>query len=307
MQKPVLGGWVICRPLPLVYDGKSWQGFTLMSDLHLGAPNIDERLIIKELKEAKENSDRISINGDVFDAIVATDPRYVSDILHPRFQGRPDLLNAVLDYAVELLSPYASQIDMIGVGNHESKVSKNASVDLTALLIDRLKPYIDKKLQSTHVIHHGGYAGFIDYRFVYKGSGKGSDASRGKRYVVSYYHGSGGGGGVNKGMADFSKRLWVRCDLMWEGHRHCRTTNHAATMECPLVGNDPLIRERRNVMTSAYGKIYSGQSQKSIAKHGRRSSWAADDKGFAPEGLGGCRVLIRMNPWSQQPEVRVIQ
>lgn len=304
---PILGGWVICRPQPLVYNGTDWQGFTLMSDLHIGSPNIDYKLINKELKEAKENGDRINVNGDIFDAIVATDPRYVADLVHPKFQGRTDLLNAVIDEAAELFSPYADLIDMIGVGNHCSKIQKNSSLDLIALLIDKLRPCISRNLQGSHVIHHGGYAGFIDYRFVYNGSGAPSDSTRGKRYVISYYHGNGGGGGVNKGMGDFSKRLWVRCDLMWLGHRHCRTSNHAATMECPTGGYDPIIRERRNIMTSAYGKIYSGQTQRSIAAHGRRTSWAADDQGFAPEGLGGCRVEVKMSPYNRETQVRVIQ
>ena len=207
--------------------------------------------------------------------------------------------------AVDIFGPYAELIDMIGSGNHETKVAKHSSIDLTSLLIDRLRAKLPRN--SKHIIHHGGYAGFIDYRFSYKGSGTSSDETRGKRYVVSYYHGSGGNGGVNKGVGGFAKRMWVRCDLMWLGHLHCRTMNHAATMECPQSGIEPVIKERRHIMTSAYGDIYHGQSQKSIAKHGRRASWAADDQGFAPEGQGGCRVEVKMHPKQLLPEVRVIQ
>ncbi len=306
-KKPVLGGWVICRPAPLVYDGKSWQGFTLISDCHLGAPTTNHKLIIKELEYARAHNDRVAINGDVFDGIVVSDPRFVADILHPDLQARPDLLNAVVDMAADIFGPYADLIDVIGCGNHETKVLKNSQIDLTTLLIDRLKACLPKSLKDSHVIHHGGYAGYIDYRFVYKGSGRPSDATRGKRYLISYYHGGGGGAGQNKGMGDFHKRMWVRCDLMWLGHKHCATINKGATMECPTVGFDPIIRERRNVMTSAYGITYSGQTQKSISKNGRRSCWASDDKGFAPEGLGGARVEVKMHPRILIPEVRVIQ
>ena len=96
MKKPLNGGWVICRPETLAYNGRDWQGFTFMSDLHLGAPYINEKLIRKELSEAKANGDRISVNGDVFDAIIISDPRFVADVLHPKLQGRKDVLNAVV-------------------------------------------------------------------------------------------------------------------------------------------------------------------------------------------------------------------
>lgn len=99
---------------------KVGQGFALLSDLHLGSAHADEGLIREELEEARLNRDRVLINGDVFDLILPTDSkRFQPHVVHPRFQGAPDLINKVLDFATDFLEPYADRIDMIGSGNHE--------------------------------------------------------------------------------------------------------------------------------------------------------------------------------------------
>ncbi len=114
------GGFFITRPEPLQVKRTTEVGITLMSDLHLGAAHVDYKRIERDLREAKAAGDRILINGDVFDFILPSDhKRFSPDALHSRLRGRRDILNACLEWGTEFLAPYADQIDMIGIGNHE--------------------------------------------------------------------------------------------------------------------------------------------------------------------------------------------
>lgn len=279
---------MVCRPAPIPYQTGWTQGFTLMSDLHIGASNVDYALIKRELAEAVESGDRILLNGDVFDAIVAHDKRFTPDVLHKRLRGRRDVLNGALDWAVELLSPAAGLVDVIGIGNHEETVSKYSGIDMNKLLVHELQ----KKAPDGHKVHFGGYTGFVDYRFAKPVMGGGENRSR--RFVLYYHHGAGGGGApVTRGMLDLSRKgSWVNADVIWLGHKHYRTTGAVETISCPNQGDRILSREVRHVMTGSYFVTYQGQSQDSYARVGRRSNYAAD-AGLAPQGRGGARVELK--------------
>jgi hypothetical protein len=282
---PILGGCVISRPARIL---SKKQGFTLISDLHVGAANVDYKLLDSELEEAKKQGDRILINGDVFDLILPQDhKRFTPDVLHPRLQGTKDVMNAAIRWGEEILAPCADQIDMIGLGNHETSVEKYHSFDPISALIHGLNHHRKNK---GHMIHYGGYTGFVDYRF---GSGGGNGHTN-RRFVVWYHHGVGGSVSASRGMIDLSKTGWVNnVDLIWMGHKHVRVASHVQALSCPLVGDEPTIREVKQVITGAYFDTYCGQSQESIRTNGRRGSWAAE-KCFPPQGKGGARVVVEI-------------
>lgn len=304
LDKPILGGWVICRPNPIVYTTNSIQGFTLMSDTHIGAAHVDYDLIKKELERAEDNDDRIAINGDVFDMILAKDhKRFVPGVLHPRLARRNDIVNAAIEWAVELFLPYAHLIDVIGIGNHETAQERFHNTDVVRILIYELQKQLKKEYKK-HVIHYGGYGGFIDYRFRRKGEN--SRIAAGKRMIIHYYHGSGGSAPVTKGMIDFHRRSWVEADVIWLGHKHNRLSSGIQSLRCPVRGSDLEIRDVRQVMTGAYFQTYVSQSQASLKKHGRQSHWAAD-MGFAPQMMGGARLEVSVIGRDRQLEMKVIQ
>ena len=288
------GGFVISRPKPIIVNNGYTQGLTLMSDLHIGAPQVDYKLIDKELKLAKENGDRILINGDIWDLILPKDhKRFTPSVLHPRLHGRTDVVNAAIDWAVEILSPYAHLIDMIGLGNHETSIEKFHSLDPLSILIHKLQEQLPAK-NKDHQINYGGYTGFVDYRFRWNEGGKVEDDNRGggrNRVVVYYHHGSGADAPVTKGTIDMARKGWVRADLVWMGHKHVRLSSHILQMSCPEVGVQPVFHDVRQVISGAYFDTYVGQAQDTIRKHGRRTNYAAD-AGFAPQGKGGARLLL---------------
>lgn len=310
MDQVIQGGFITVRPAPISYHSGNTIGFTMMSDLHIGAVNVDYALIKKELEEARKARDRININGDIFDFILPGDrKRYTADVLHPRLMNAgKDIIGAAIKWGVELLGPYADLIDMIGCGNHETSIDKYHSFDPISDLIEKLQPL---RTNKEHIIHHGGYSGFIDYRLRRKtgDSQNGKHGSGACRLVIFYHHGWGGSAPVTKGMIDFNRKdTYVDSDVIWMGHKHNRFTSHVRKLSCPISGEGPAVRECRHIMTGSYSDTYIGQTQKSVWKHGRRASWAADC-GFAPQGKGGARLLVtpRHTEKTEVMEMRVIQ
>ena len=302
-NEPIVGGMHICRPRPLAPIGDSKTcGLRLMSDLHIGAAHVDYKLIQQELDDALANQDRILINGDLLDMILPKDhKRYSANVVHPRIARRQDQVNAAVTWAVEILSPVAHLIDMIGVGNHETAVTKWHSIDPTLLILWELDK-VAKSKDPDHVIHYGGYTGFVDYRLR-------NETGNSYRWVLYYHHGSGGAAPVTKGLIDFNRKdVFIDADMIWMGHKHNRLVVTVEKLRCPLSGDEVDVRDVHHCMTGAYFQTYKGQSQGSVKEHGRRSNYAAD-MGLAPGGKGGVRVeLCFMTKHSgDRPQVRVIQ
>ena len=293
------GGFTIVRPFnkqPRPYKCGQEFGFLLMSDLHIGSADVDYRKIKVELEEAKILGDRILINGDILDAIIPKDhKRYTPGAVHPRLANRSDVLDGAIEWAVEILAPYASLVDMIGTGNHETVIEKYHGTDPVRRLVQMLKT-------CNSQVEYGGMTGFIEYRFAYES--KKGHGGNGRRFVIWYHHGSGGASPVTKGTIDFHRRGWVRSDIKWLGHKHNRLNFHEVCLECPEQGDEPKRVEVRCVMTGSYFKTYLGQSQESLMKNGRRSSYASD-WGLAPQGMGGARVVLKI--LRDGEEVKVIQ
>lgn len=310
MSEPVLGGFHIIRPAPVIMEGRGVGakplGLRLMSDLHIGAANTDYKLITRERDDAIEHQDRILINGDLFDLILPKDhKRYTPEAVHPRIQGTSMQVNAVVDWAVELLSPAAHLIDMLGVGNHETAVMKYHAVDPVMMVMYKLEEHARKTVPN-HFINYGGYTGFVDYRLRCTTGGR-SGGECGSRLVIYYHHGSGGAAPVTKGLIDFNRRdTFIDSDIIWMGHKHNRLTVAVEKLSCPEIGDGLKIKEVRHIMTGAYFNTYVNQTQASIREHGRRSNYAAD-AGFAPQGKGGARVLVRVVGKKKTMSMQVIQ
>ena len=273
-------------------------GFTLMSDLHIGGASTDHASIQSDLKLGKDQGDRISINGDIFDAILPKDhKRYRPEAVHPELRNRSDMLNGALDMAFEMLEPYAKQIDMLGCGNHEDTVAKYNGLDIVQLLVYRL----NKECGSS--ISYGGYTGFISYS---ASSGKKKGAGKQMAVVIYYHHGAGGSSPVTKGMIDFNRKgVWVDSDVVWLGHKHNKLTDTTPLrMRCPQQGDQPILDQQVYVMSGSYLDTMKFQTQQEIM-NGRVSTYAAD-WGLPPQAKGGARVLVKMHRDSGKEWIKVL-
>lgn len=281
---------IVCPAVDLSCFSQA-QGITLISDLHIGAANVDYDLIKKELDVAFKNNDRILLGGDILDLILPSDhKRFLPSVLHTRLQGRNDVLNAAVEWAVEILSPYATLIDVIGVGNHETAIEKLASFDPVAAIIQQLQQVVGRGSQ----IHHAGYQSYIKYKLP-----------KGQQYVIWYHHGSGKSGKTHLEIKKLMDQAQVfEADLYWSGHSHCKANIVESRVICGESGL--LTRDVRCLITGGYLMTYGDQDQQEIKSRGRRSNYAAD-QALRPHGLGGARVLLHFDKPGYPSKIEVVQ
>ena len=268
------GGFHVCHPRPL----RPPQGLALLSDLHIGGSHTDYTALEAELSDARQRGDRVLINGDLFDLILPGDKkRYRPSDIHPRLQGCNDLVNKAVDWAYELLSPVAEQLDLIGQGNHESACEQHHSTDPILLLVDRLNSDLAYS-RSPHRVAYGGYSGFVVYR---------------PHLTLYYHHGWGKGASPSAGAGDLNRVLQTveGVDLVWLGHRHCRMSVQVSRISPPSRGHGLVTRPIHLVRTGSYVRAHWPSSPEQVRKSGRQASYAVD-AGLAPTGLGGTRVLV---------------
>ena len=218
-------------------------GLLLASDIHFDEPSFDQDLFTSDFDRAKREGSRILINGDVFGCILPGDlKRYTRG----NDKGGGDgVINEALRDAEELFRPYVNQIDMIGLGNHESSVLKFHHVDVTRLLIFALSRHRDPALPP---IRHGGYTGYIRYQF------EGPARSQTKRFDIFYNHGQGGNAEVTDGIIDLKRRLYTHSDVIWLGHKHRRLVVDLDPAEGMADNGSIYSRKRYGVMTGCYSK-----------------------------------------------------
>jgi hypothetical protein len=107
----------------------------------------------------------------------------------------------------------------VGYGNHETAITKNCETDL----IERFVSGLNREAGSNVLV--GGYGGWWIHR-VLKGK------TTAVVFKTKYYHGSGGGGVVTKGVIQ-NNRMGVMidgADCIWSGHVH-ELYHHADMVE----------------------------------------------------------------------------
>lgn len=263
-----LGGVSLVTPKSI----RPGQGLWLMSDLHIGAGNVDYGRIEREVAAAVRRGDRVLINGDVFDAIVAGDPRHAPTVMHRALHDTDHPLDAAADLAAALLAPAvrAGLLDYLGHGNHETAVDRRAGLSLLSALRLRLA-------DLGPVPPPAGYCGFCTYRV--KGGGRAS---------IFAHHGSKTGAGLTQ-LARLAG--CVDADLIWLGHFHQKQSTGGLIVSASPDGRAVQVRERRRVMTGGYSFAYGASPAGQVVD--RYAAVAA----LPPGLLGGARVVVN---WSRR-------
>jgi hypothetical protein len=229
----------------------------LMSDWHLGSDYTDYGRLKEELDILKEKNARIHVNSDVFDCIFPRDFRFMPSVPVPEIRGDDYMADATIDYASNFLEPYADNIDVLSMGNHEySLASHGASTNMIARLINRY-PHI----------RQGEYQGYLTYRFKYpKGGGV-------KDLTTFWSHGKSGNTPVTKGVIDYSR--WSAdiegFDILTSGHNHEKFALPHDCFRKDGVGN-PARRNQKWVKTGSYLSYKKGN-------YGARSGMSLKPKG----------------------------
>lgn len=250
------------------FKNKDWKKSILfMADLHWDNPKSDHTLIKKHLEEAKRRNAKVVILGDLFCAMQGWgDPRGTKSDIRPE-HNNINYLDSIINTAVDFFGPYADQIALITRGNHETSVQKRKETDMLQRFVD-LVNLIHKPKQT---IKLGGYGGWLRLMFNRE---KSND-----RYSIKikYFHGSGGGGVVTKGMIGNQRRQASiqNADIIISGHVHEEVT--ATFMYETLNQNCNIeLKEVIHIITPTYKEEYSDGY----------SGWHIE-RGAPPKPLGG--------------------
>jgi hypothetical protein len=247
--------------------GKGWEAwFLLRSDVHHDHPHCDWALEQKHLDQAKERGAGVIDAGDLMDVMGGKwDKRSDKSGVRPEHQ-HGDYLDAVVRTAAEFYAPYAEHFVVIGRGNHETAILKRHETDLTERLCERIGTL------SKTTVHSGGYGGWVRFLFTMQ---KTKRTSR----VLHYYHGTGGGGPVTRGVIQ-TARLAVYtpdADYVLTGHTHDAWILPIARQrlsDCGVPYHDEVTYVRTPGYKDGWGDSYGGwEVEKSLGPKPRGAAW----------------------------------
>lgn len=167
-----------------------------LGDLHIGAPNFDEKVFTRELEKIDKERDRtrIILMGDL--AETATKESVGAGVYEQR-----DMVDQQIYKAKNLLWDFRDLIDLIVTGNHEQRVYKQSGHDPMRYFAE-LMGLADK---------YARYQGVVKY------------AWNKRAYDVAVWHGAGGGTTIGGAMNKLQKmQNVVVADVYLMGHVHKR-------------------------------------------------------------------------------------
>lgn len=273
-----------CNTIEYDYSTQRERYIFLASDLHIGNKRFDERLFKDQFDEAVDMGADILINGDVFDAVIPSDKkRYAPS--GDSF-GVDDYVGVALEKAYDLLKPYAKNIKVVGVGNHEASMVKYNGSDMVHMLLGYFR-------RDGIIMNHAGYTGFIRIVLRHKDSSM-------RALNIYYNHGQGGSAEVSKGMIDLQRRNNIAAGVIWLGHKH---TKIVTTMD-PLVGvarNGVItIMPRLGIITGPY--LTTLKEGYDIDKTGFQLDYQ-EERMRTPSARGG--VMLKLSVRGRGNELRV--
>lgn len=198
---------VVVASIPMQRNSKWEQWVLIRSDAHHDNPKCLQDAEKEHLDLALKRNAGIIDLGDLFCAMQGKgDRRGSKDDVREEHQCG-NYLDALVRTAADFYQPYASNIWMLGLGNHETCVHKYHETNLTERLAECLR---DRTRSPVPV---GGYRGNFIFTFKH-GS---YHASR----VMYYEHGAGGASPMSMGV------LWCKrrqadhvADIYASGHIH---------------------------------------------------------------------------------------
>ena len=242
-----------------------WEQWVLLSgDRHHDNPKSDHKLQKKHLDEARERGAAIIDVGDFFCLMQGKyDKRGSKKDLRAEHQVN-DYFDAVPDTAVNFFKPYADLFAVIGYGNHEMSIKRHHETDILQRFVYRLNA------EAGSNVCVGGYGGYVKLLFTH---GKRETSSK----LLHYFHGSGGGGEVTRGVTKTARMAVHQPDseICVTGHIHEKWTINIPRVRVTSQGR-VYHDNQLHVCTGTYKEEY-GQGN---------SGWHVE-RGSPPKPLGG--------------------
>ena len=254
-----------CYFTRLNYTTKWEQYFLLISDIHFDAKGCNRKLIRKHLEQARVRNAPVFIFGDLLDLMQGkNDPRGAKHDLRPEYAMDDDYLGNVCEDAADFLAPYAENIALISMGNHEFEYRRRHEIDPLTIVATHLKI----KTGVSPIV--GPYTGWIQFKTKYANGG------RRKTINMKYHHGVGGNAPVTKGaiQSNRSAVMWPNADIIVRGHIHNRFAMHMPVETISSHGRIMTDQERVYLQTGCY-----------VSDIDDGNSWSSR-KGFGTPAMG---------------------
>lgn len=244
------------------------------SDIHLDSIYCKREVLRKHFDEIKKADGLIFIYGDLLDAMASYgDKRLKREYVLPELI-KPGIsyVDALVDYTVDFLRPYAKNIAIITRGNHEQTIRKFHDSDILKRIVYRLN--IEEKTN----IQLGEYSGWI----ILKHSKK----PKYSKFKIHYHHGFGGNAKRSKGMLDVQLEAmkYPDANMLVRGHTHQKWYDPSTTRV--------RITSKGGVYKDKVKYIQSGSYIDGIAKG--KGGWSVQ-KNFMPTDLGGWFVDLYLS------------
>lgn len=254
-----------------------WEQWVMLrSDAHHDSKLCDRAVELRHLKLAQERKALIIDAGDTFDLMQGRfDNRRSYDEIRPEYL-RDNYYDLAIDDAINFYAPFAKNFLVIGDGNHEGAVVKNANTNPNDRLVAGLN-------RAGGNVKHGATGGWVRFMYSMSGVPKGS--------LKLYYHHSGGSNSeapVSKGVIQTNRQgvYLPDADIVLNGHTH---TNYWLAIPRIRLSNkgEPYNDLCHFVRTPGYK---------------RPGAWELS-KGMQPKAVG-C-VFLRLGWYNDRPTVHI--
>lgn len=242
---------------------RGWEQWVLISsDRHWDNPKSNRALQKRHLELAKERNAIIIDNGDMFCLMQGKyDPRKNKSSIRPEHNVN-NYLDAVINDGVSYFAPYADQMAVCVVGNHEASVSSRAETDITQRFVDGLRAS-----SPNCNVQNGGIRGYLRFKFFV--------GHERYTYIVDYHHGYGGGGPVTKNVIQANRRaVYSNADIVIGGHVHEGWTFPITKQDVTQAGK-VIHRSQWHLQIPSYKNHYDKG----------KPNWE-NVKGFSPKPIG---------------------
>lgn len=229
-------------------DGTEMR-LAVMGDLHWDSPYCDREKLRRDLDYCLDNSIPILGIGDWFDLMASKkDFRGTKKTIRPEFKD-DRYFDLIVEGAVEWFSPYAHLIQVLGLGNHETAITKHQESCIMTRFVDLMN------YKNHTKIHVGCYGGWFLVRMKM--------GTRVMNTKIKYFHGSGGASPMSQGSLQLSRSLmqYESADCYVVGHTHydsSRTIVREEIKTSPKHGAFINYKEIHQMICGTYKEEFDG-------------------------------------------------
>lgn len=252
-----------------------------LSDLHIDSRKHHRDLARRHMQLAKDSNSPIVIFGDFFDAKEGRfDPRATRSKRDEVNDPNHAYINQLIDFGATQLEPYAENIAVMGLGNHETSLKKNMDIDIMSLMSRELGA------RGTRAPLIAGYWGWVVLKYSLS-------TSRGSS-IIYFHHGTGGNSPVSRGAIKAHRRQTFvdGTDFVISGHIHNPDVSFYRSRYLSM-NFTPMVRDTTHLVIPGYQRSDEYEA----------SGWAVQ-KEFPPAANGCVRLDYTFGEMNKQSRAK---